>query len=88
MLESNPFSNNKGGPKKFDEYLREIIIEAKKIQRHKQDQRLKRIKQKVFNIMGPLAKLWVEVDKIKSSEKSDKMSIEKNFSRTNEGIIS
>ena len=53
------------GRKAIDDYLKEMVIEAKKSRELEQDRSLEKIQQQVLNIMGPLSKLWVGVDEIK-----------------------
>ena len=42
-----------------------MLLEAKKPRELEQDQSLKKIQQKILNIMGPLSKLWFGVDEVK-----------------------
>ena len=64
------------GPKVIDDYLKEMLWEAKKSRELEQDQSLEKIQQKVLNIMEPLSKLWVGVDEVKSSGNLDQMSLQ------------
>ena len=62
-------------PKALDDYLNEMLLEAKKCRELEQNCNLEKIQQKFINIMGLLSKLWVGVDEIKCSRKSGQMSL-------------
>ena len=65
-----------GDPKAIDDYLKKMLLEAKKSKVLEQDRGLEKNPAKVLNIVGPLSKLWVGVDEVKCSRKSDRMSLE------------
>ena len=71
-MDSNSVPETMMGPKVIDDYLNEMLWEAKKSRELEQDQSLEKIQQKVLNIMEPLSKLWVGVDEVKSSGNLDK----------------
>ena len=76
LLDDNPLPGNMRGRKDIDNYLKKIILEAKKPRKLEQDRSLEKIQQKVLNIMGPLSKLRVGVDEDNCSGKSGRMSLE------------
>ena len=76
ILDDNPLPENMRGRKDIDNYLKKIILEAKKPRKLEQDRSLEKIQQKVLNIMGPLSKLRVGVDEDNCSGKSGRMSLE------------
>ena len=62
-------------PKAVEDYLKEMLLEAKKSGELEQNCNLEKIQQKVINIVGLLSKLWVGVDEVKCSRKSGQMSL-------------
>ena len=76
ILDDNPVPEIMGGPKVIDDYLKEMLWEAKKSKELEQGQSLENIQQKVLNIMEPVSKLWVGVDEVKCSGKSWQMSLQ------------
>ena len=75
-MNDNPVPESIRGRKAIDDYLKEMLLEAKTSRELEQDRSLEKTQQKVLNIMEPLSKLWVGVDKVKCSEKSGEMNLE------------
>ena len=75
-LDDIPVPENIEDPKAINDYLKDMLLEAKKPRELEQDQGLEKIRQKVLNIIRPLSKLWVGVDKVKCSGKSGRNSLE------------
>ena len=67
ILDGNPVPSNVGAPKTMDDYLKEMLIEARKSKEMDKDKTLGKIQRKVMNVFGPLSKIWNEVDLMKSS---------------------
>ena len=78
---------NMGGPRTINDYLKEMLLEAKKSRELEQDRSLEKIQQKVLNNMGPLSNLWVEVDGVKCSGKSGRMSLDELSTAIEQTVI-
>ena len=57
ILDDNPLPEKMGGLKAIDDYLKKLILEAKKPRKLEQDRSLEKIQRKILNIMGLLSKL-------------------------------
>ena len=78
---------NMGGPKTINDYLKEMLLEAKKSRELEQDRSLEKIQQKVLNNTGPLSNLWVGVDGVKCSGKSGRMSLDELSTAIEQTVI-
>ena len=79
ILDDNLVPENMGGSKAIDDYLKEMLLEAKKSRELEQDRSLEKIQQKVLN-MG-------RVDEAKSCGKSDRMSLEDLSTATEQTVV-
>ena len=64
ILTRNPRPNNLVPVKKLDEYLHTLMKEKRKYQELTVEATLKKIQNRNLDVMGPLAKLWLAVDKV------------------------
>ena len=88
ILNDYPVPESMEGRKTIDDYLKEMVIEAKKSRELEQDRSLEKIQQQVLNIMGPLSKLWVGVDEIEMIPKFGRMSLEDLSTAIEQAIVS
>ena len=70
ILDKIPIPDRIGNAKTNDDYLKEMLYEAKRTKVIEHDKNLEKIQQKILNTMGPLGKLWVGVDEVKTSNRS------------------
>lgn len=64
ILTRNPRPNNLVPAKKLDEYLHTLMKEKKKHQELTVEATLEKIQNHNLDVIGPLAKLWLAVDKV------------------------
>ena len=68
ILTANPVPSNIGGPKKLDEFFRELLDEQKKKTELFWDSSLEKIQQKIVNVLGPLSKVWMAIESANEAE--------------------
>lgn len=81
ILTSSPIPLNIHGPKKLDEFFKELLEDQRKKTELYWDTSLEDIQQKVVQVLGPLAKLWMAVESANESD-SDKVEIHLEYIST------
>jgi len=71
VLEASPVPANFTSVKKLDEFIREIMKEKRKNSEIAFEGVLEKAQQKAHSIMGPLSRVWVELEKAVNSKKND-----------------
>ena len=68
ILTANPVPSNISGPKKLDEFFRELLDEQKKKTELFWDSSLEKIQLKIVNVLGPLSKVWMTIESANEAE--------------------
>ena len=68
ILIENPKPTNLCSPRKLHDFLSELLKEKNKTSELASEATLEKVSNKTLNIMGPLSKLWLEVEKVTSHE--------------------
>ena len=67
VLLENPVPDNIDPTKKLDYFVRDILKDIRKQRDIDMDNTLEKIQQKTRSVMGPLSKIWMQVDAGKAS---------------------
>lgn len=68
ILTFSPVPSNIDGPKKLDEFFKELLDEKKKKTELFWDSSLEKIQQKTVNVFGPLSKVWMAIESANEAE--------------------
>lgn len=74
ILTTSPVPSNIQGPKKLDDFFKELLEEKKKRSELFWDSNLERMQQKTLNVFGPLSKVWMTLEEANNA-KDDKVEI-------------
>jgi len=71
VLYPNPRPDNLVTPKKIDDFLTDLLKEKRKASELALDATLEKAQSKTLDVMGPLSRLWLAVDKVNSHEEGE-----------------
>ena len=70
ILEDNPTPKNIGKPKELDGFMKDLYYDSKKSFMCEGDKKLRKVQQKLYDVMGPLGTLWKNLSKGKRRSKT------------------
>ncbi|XP_066920582.1 cylicin-2-like [Clytia hemisphaerica] len=67
ILEKYPVPKNAGKPKELDTFMKDMYYDSKKNFVCESDKKLRKVQQKLYDVMGPLGTLWKNLSKTKKN---------------------